>query len=173
MRTGLPPIKTARGFARDEADERRLRAKGVKVIYRADNGETLDRVNMRKGEFLNVVDGLKGLAAHRAVMTKEVARIHKMGATVRDAETELESRTDGAEMMRLAVAPKIDPKKAAEFQAMSAKKRVDDGRSGEKRAKVMWHDQRFNLTEFEEATGWPRSTAYLQFGPRFKRKIKG
>lgn len=173
MQNGKPPNKKARGFARDERDEKRLRDAGVKTVYRANKGETLDKVNMRQGEFLNVVDGLKALAGHRAIIAKEVARLHKMGATVIDAETGLESRTDGVEMLRRAMAPKGIPKEQAqEFQRQSVKTRLADGRMEPKRAERMWHDRRYNLAEFEEFTGWPRATCYVKWGRRFPKTAK-
>jgi hypothetical protein len=173
MTTKALPIRIARGFARDEKDERRLRANGVRTIFRADKGEPLARITMRQGEYLGVVDGLKALADHRAIIAKEVKRLHDMGATVIDVETGLQSRTDGVEMLRLALAPKgISRERAAEFQAQSVKSRLDDGRMDERRAKALWHDDRYKITEFEEVTGWPRSTAYVKWGTRFKLKFK-
>lgn len=167
------PIKIARGFARDEKDERRLRAVGVRTIFRADKGEGLERVKMRDGEYLGVVDGLKALADHRAIIAKEVKKIHDAGATVIDAETGLQSRVDGVEMMRLALAPKgISKEKSAEFQAQSVKSRLDDGRMDERRAKALWHDDRYKLEQFEELTGWPRATAYSKWNARFKLKTR-
>lgn len=173
MATKQTPIKIARGFARDEKDERRLRAAGVRTIFRADKNEGLSRIKMRDGEYLGVVDGLKALADHRAIIAKEVKKIHDAGATVIDAETGLQSRIDGVEMMRLALAPKgISKERSAEFQAQSVKSRLDDGRMDERRAKALWHDDRHKLEEFEEITGWPRSTANAKWGPRFKLKTK-
>jgi hypothetical protein len=169
----LAPV-IGRGYARDESDEKRLRKCGVRVVYRADQGETLDRVNMRPGEFLGVVDGYKALADHRVQMVKAYQRIHKMGATVIDAETLLQSREDGGEMMRRALAPKnaLTPERAAELAMLAAKERIKDGRWPSERALRVYRDDRYDNDEFAEMTGWSYSTFYSKFGPRFKRKMR-
>src|ERR1700730_13587256 len=88
-----------RGYARDKKDEARLRAAGVKTIYRADKGETPGKFKMRKGETLGVVDGLLAFGNAKSDMVAGVKLVHSWGASVRDAETGLCSRSDGAEMM--------------------------------------------------------------------------
>lgn len=60
----------------------------------------------------------------------------------------------------------------AKIQKSSVKSRLDDGRMDERRAKAMWHDDRFKIPDFEEATGWPRATAYVKWGARFKLKTR-
>jgi len=160
--------KIARGYARDESDSKRLKAAGVNTIYRADKGETLDRFKMRAGEFLGVVDGLRVFGGKRDI-GQAIKLIHSWGCVVIDAETGLQSRHDGVEMMRQALAPKLRPGVAEEMQALSVKSRIDDGRLTERKAKMIWHNLGYTVAEAMELTGWPQSTMYFKFGPRRKR----
>jgi len=169
MKKVLGANKVARGYARDESDSKRLKAAGVKTIYRADRGETLDRFRMRNGEFLGVVDGLRAFGGRREI-GKAVKLIHSWGCTVIDAETGLQSRQDGVEMMRQAIAPKLKPGRAEELQILSAKSRTDDGRLSKRKAEMIWRNRGYTVEETVELSGWPQATAYHVFGPRFKKR---
>jgi len=168
MKKPVGATKITRGYARNESDSKRLKAAGVKTIYRADKGETLDRFKMRAGEFLGVVDGLRAFGGKRDI-GQAVKLVHSWGAIVIDAETGLQSRHDGVEMMRQALAPQLKPGRAEEMQALSVKSRLNDGRVSERKAKMIWRNLSFTITEAVELTGWPQSTLYFEFGPRRKR----
>ena len=164
-----PATKITRGYARDQKDFDRLKAAGVKTIYRADKGETLDKFRLRAGETLGVVDGLRAFGKHSAKMRDAVKTVHGWGASIVDVDSGLNSRSDGVEMHAKATIPAslMTPERAREMQEASAKKRTD-GRWSPADAKRAWHSGAIkDGDEFKALTGWPPSTAYNKFGPRF------
>lgn len=172
--------RIAKAYAKDEAAADKLVALGVPrgKIYRADKGETLNRVRMRKGEFLGVVGGLLGLVD--GVSQKEIDtaidHIHSKGATVLDVETGLDSRTHGVKMMRLAFAPKgPDPETARAMQVKSVEARRGKALSDADilKAEKIWDDPRYRTFKHAlEAMGWRQSTAYHYFKKRFSRATR-
>jgi hypothetical protein len=163
----IKAIGIARGYARHERDEKRLRAAGVKTIYRSDKGETLGKFKMRDGEYLGVVDGLKAFGEGRRDMVAAVKLVHSWGATVIDAETKLCSRRDGAEMLHLALTPRnLSPEHASLMQAKSARARIK-GRMPQREALIIWRNPKLSVAEaIDLMTGWTQSTAYNQLGVR-------
>src|SRR5882724_9117930 len=129
-----------RGYARNEKDEKRLRAAGVtKPIYRADKGEVPGKFKMRKGETLGIVDGLRAFGDGKGEMVSAVKLVHSWGASISDAETGLCSRRDGAEMMAKALGPKRPSKDYKEMQAKAARARTK-GRMPKRDAQAIWYD---------------------------------
>lgn len=160
-------ITITRGYAATKADKERLAAAGIKTIYRAYDGETLDRFKMRKGEYLGVVDGLRAFGEGRREMAAAVKLVHSWGATVIDAETGLCSRRDGVEMLHRALSPKGPSAEfAAQMQALAVRERVK-GRMPKREALILWRNPRLSTKEaIELMTKWSQSAAYNQLGKR-------
>ena len=172
-----PANRIARAYAQDEKAEAKLMALGIPMskIYRASKGQTLDKVKLRKGEFLGVVGGLRGLVAgdSKKEIVAAIDRVHEQGATVLDLETGLNSRVDGVKMHYLAFAPKgPEPDIAREMQAKSTAARQGKRMAVEK-AEIIWDDPRYRTLEHAlEAMGWKQATAYHWFGKRFSRATR-
>jgi hypothetical protein len=172
-----PVNRIARAYAQDEKAEQRMIALGIpkRKIYRADKGQTLGRFSMRKGEFLGVVGGVRGLITgdSKKAIDDAVDKVHGWGATVLDIETGFDSRTHGVKMFRLAFAPKgPEPEVAHAMQEAAAKARRN-GQMPIEKAETIWDDPRYHsLIHALEAMGWKQATAYTYFGPRFSRATR-
>lgn len=167
MKKDEKAIVIARGYAATKTDKERLAAAGIKTIYRAYDGETLDRFKMRRGEYLGVVNGLRAFGEGRRDMAAAVKIVHSWGATVIDAETGLCSRRDGVEMLHRALSPKGPSAEfAAQMQEASVKARVK-GRMGRREALILWRNPKLSTAEaIELMTKWTQATAYKQLGKR-------
>lgn len=168
MKKGVPATGTiVRGYAATKADKERLAAAGVRVIYRAYDGETLDRFKMRKGELLAVVGGLRAFGEARRDMVDAVKRVHATGAAILDLDTNLRSDRDGVEMLHRALSPKGPSAEfAAEMQAKSVRVRVK-GRMDKRSALTIWRNPKFSTAEaIELMSKWTQATAYKQLGRR-------
>ena len=156
----------ARGYAANVADEKRLRAWGVKTIYRGDKGEILDRFRMRKGELLGAVNGLRAFGEARRGIVDAVKMVHGWGAAVIDAETGLRSDKDGVEMLSQALAPRRPSDDYRKAQAAGVANRVK-GRMPKREALMIWRNPKFSVREaIELMTKWSQATAYKQLGKR-------
>lgn len=166
-KNGSTAIVIARGFARNDSDETRLKQAGIRVIYRADRGEGLGRFKLRPGEFLGVVDGLRALGDGRRQMRDAIKLVHSWQAAVIDAETKLRSDRDGVEMLHKALSPKGPSAEfAAEMQARSVRERVK-GRMPKREALILWRNPKLSTAEaIELMTKWSQSAAYNQLGRR-------
>ena len=159
-------VTISRGYARNAKDEARLRAKGVKIIYRADKGETLGQFKMRQGEYLGVVDGLKVFGDGKREMVAGVRKVHELGATIIDVETDKCSRRDGAEMLVDAIAPLRPSDEYKSMQAASVRERVK-GRMDKRTALTIWRNPKLSVGEaIELMTKWTQATAYKRLGKR-------
>lgn len=167
--------KVARGYARHAKDEKRLIAAGVKpsAIYLEGRGaERLERIKMRPGEALGVVDGLRPLGDNRRDIAAAVRLIHSWGAQVVDVETGKRSADDGVDMLDEALArihgERVMPsaKIAKEMQAKSVKARTK-GRMGQREALVIWRKPELTVGEaLMQMRGWSAGTAYRELGKR-------
>jgi hypothetical protein len=150
----------ARGFARHAKDEKRLRAAGVKTIYRADKGELPGKFKMRKGELLGVVDGLLAFGERRSDWTEAEELVHSWGAAIFDIDSKLRSDLNGAKMFSRALTP---PRPSDEYRAMQEaglKVRIK-GRMPEREAIIIWRNPRLSTAEAVALMkGWSQSTAY-------------
>jgi hypothetical protein len=160
----------SRGYARNEREEHLLRESGIKTIYRADRGETLDKFKMRKGELLGVAS-LRSFGETRRDMVAAIGQVHVWGAAIIDMHPEnpLRSDRDGAAMLDRALAKFIPtPEQARAMQEASMVARL----KGKKRmpmreAAAIWHSARFSTVEaIEFMYGWAQATAYKQLGKR-------
>lgn len=155
-----------RGFASGPADEKKLRALGVKTIYRSDKGEGLGKFKMRKGERLGVVNGLRAFGEARWDMVAAVKSVHAWGATIIDAESGLRSDRDGVEMLHRALAPRRPSDTYRAAQAAGVANRVK-GRMPARQALIIWRDPRFSTEEaIDLMHKWSQATAYKQLGKR-------
>lgn len=170
MKPSPPAIKIVRGYARDEKDHDRLRAAGVRTVYRADKGETFERFKLRSGEGLGVVDGLLTLGENRQAITKAIAVIHGWGAVLIDAETGKNSRDHAFEMMSDALDP---AKPSAEYMRILQKKSAEKRRRNrtprmsEREALPVWRNPKLTVKEALAIIAWPQATAYHILGKRF------
>jgi hypothetical protein len=110
----------SRGYARHEKDELRLRAVGIKTIYRGDRGETIDKFKMRRGELLGVINGLRAFGETRRDMVEAVKHIHAASAAIIDVESGNRSDRNGVELLNWALAKFIPtPEQARAMQEAS------------------------------------------------------
>ena len=166
----MAPVKKKiiRGFARTEKDEARLLACGVpeKAIYRAYRDQPFETVQLKSGE-LHVVDGFRSIGSGRSAIVAARKRVHDMGATIVDAETKLNSREHGVEMLDEALKPK---KPSAEHMRLMQEKAAQlkrQERIAESAAQKFWRNSKLSVQEaLELMTGWTQSAAYKVFGPR-------
>lgn len=163
-----PPQATgiARYLARNGPDEKRLLATGAKIgsICRADKGEAPGKFGMRKGEYLGVVDGLRAFGETKAEMVAAVKLVHSWDATIKDAETGLCSRRDGAEMMAAALGPKRPSKAYKAMQERSVRSRIK-GRMPMREAQAIWNRADLSIDEkLALMRGWSKFTTYKAFG---------
>jgi hypothetical protein len=166
--------KAARGYARNGRDELILIDSGLKAdrIYLEGRGfETLARINMRPGELLATVGGLRALGDSQRDIIEAARRFHDAGAAVLDIETGWRSDQRGAEMldralMRLRGERVMPEGKAAAMQAKSVKARIGD-RMPRRQAAMIWKDPRLTIGEaIAQMPGWSARTAYALLGPR-------
>ena len=158
-----------RGYARGPSDEERLRAKGVKNIYRADKGQTIDKFRMRAGELLGVVEGFRAFGEAKGAMIAAERRVHAVGAAIFDVETELRSDRNGAEMMAVSLGVLRPSDEYREMQAKSVEaRRKRSGRMPEAKARVIWFNPKLKRLEAAAlmGKGWSPASAYRAFGPR-------
>jgi hypothetical protein len=159
-------VTISRGYARGAKDEARLRAAGVKTIYRSDKGEAPGKFKMRKGEYLGVVDGLRAFGEAKGTIIAAVELVHSWGATIIDAETKLCSRRDGAKMMGQALGPNRPSAEFKSMQAASVRERVK-GRMPKREALIIWRNPKLSVSEaIELMTKWKQATAYNVLGKR-------
>lgn len=174
--SGGKAIALIRGFARNSADEKRLRTAGVAKIYRGDNEfEAFGRWKMRRGEGLAVVDGFRAFGATRKAMMAGVRKVHAWGAVVVDAETGERSDRNGAEMLDRGLSKHASetraptPGQAREMQRRSVKARAAGApdRVPAREAAYAWrHSPTSSNEQIAEQTGWAWRTLYNKYGPR-------
>ena len=165
----------ARGYARNQEDEQRLIATGIKAssIYREDRGsEQWGKWNLRSGELLGVVDGLRALGDNRRDIMAAVREIHGWGAVLIDVENGMRSDRKGAEMLDEAMArirgekTMKSKKQARDMQAKSVRSRTK-GRMPMREALVVWRNPILTVVEaIDEMPGWSMRTAYDKLGNR-------
>lgn len=158
--------KATRGFAASATDEKRLRALGVRTIYRGDKGEVVGKFKMRRGELLGVVNGLRAFGEARRDMAAATKAVHAWGAAIIDAETGLRSDRDGVEMLSQSLAPRRPSDAYRAAQAASVASRVK-GRMPDRQALVIWRNPKLSVVEaIELMHRWSQATAYKRLGRR-------
>lgn len=159
--------KPIRWYARDRKDLARLLAAGAVKgrIYEAEKGETADKISMRAGEYLGIVDGYLAFGKTRRQIGPAVDRLHSQGAFILDVETGRDSRTQGAAMFNDALDP---PKPSAEYLAAKRKEKADARRNKNgvmpvREAFVIWRNPKMSVEEkLDLMHGWTKSLAYKE-----------
>lgn len=155
----------ARGYARNEREEQKLREARIAIIYRGDRGEVLGRFKMRPGELLGVVN-LRAFGSARRDMVEAIRQVHKWGAAVVDLNG-LRSDRDGAEMLDRALVKFVpSAEHARELQRRSVLARTE-GRMHKRDAQSIWRNPRLTTLEaIDLMRGWSERSAYNVLGPR-------
>jgi hypothetical protein len=163
MKNGKPPEKPVRWYAPTKKVLARLLALGVPkgAIYDAEKGETWDKITMRHGESLGVLDGLRGFGGKRSIKGA-LARFHDQGATVVDIETGQDSRTHGVAMYAEATSTRRKMPESEKLARAEAR-RKKDGKMLKRDAYEVWRGIG-TVEQKEEATGWSRAALYAEFG---------
>lgn len=158
----------ARGYARNEREEQRLKEAGITTIYRGDRGEVLGRFRMRPGELLGVVN-LRAFGTSRRAMVEAIKQVHAWGAVIVDvgADHLLRSDRDGAEMLDRALVKFVpSAEHAKEMQRRSVLARTD-GRMSMRDAQSIWRNPRLTTLEaIDLMRGWSERSAYAKLGQR-------
>jgi len=162
----------ARGYATSAADEKALKAAGIKTVYRGDKGETPGKFKMRKGELLGVPRGLLTFGPARADWTAAEEIVHSWGAAILDLATGLRSDRNGAKMFGYALNPPRPTETYQAMQAASVEARVG-GRMSRRRAEKIWFNDKLKIKEKVELTGIPQATLYNMFGATRVPKANG
>lgn len=162
------------GYARNERDESIMIDYGIdsaRIWLEGRGSESLARINMRSGEILATVSGLRSLGDSRQAIMAALARIHGAGASVLDLSTGRRSDHAGAEMLDHALARirgerVMPPGKAVAMQLKSAVARVGN-RMPERHALAIWRDPCLTTGEaIARMPGWSARTAYVRLGKR-------
>lgn len=160
--------KPARGYAPNKKAVDRLMAAGLLrgQIYEAEKGETWDKISMRSGESLGVVDGLRAFGLGKRTITKAVDRFHGQGATILDVETGKNSRTNGHVMFDVATGPRrlTDQDKEIMAEERASKFRKKHGMASKAEAHKIWHTIGPSVDAKVAATGWSKGALYKAFG---------
>lgn len=164
----IEAMKIQRGYARGPSDEKRLQDAGVKNIYRADKGQTVDKFRMRPGELLGVVDGFRAFGTAKSAMVAAEDRVHAAGAAIIDVETGLRSDRNGGKMMSQA----FDTRTSEEFREMQAKATAErhkrNGRMPKEKARAIWFNDKYSVEQAAAicGVGWSSATLYRHFRKR-------
>src|ERR1035437_1458769 len=165
-------MNITRGYARNERDEKRLIAAGVKKIYREDRGvEQWGNWKFRKGETLGVVNGLLAFGTNRRAMMKALDMAAAWGAGVVDVETGYRSDNGSAKLLDLGLAKRhgemaMKPGQAEAMNEASIAARTK-GRMPQRSALVHWRNPELTAKQaLRRMKGWSRGTAYKVLGGR-------
>lgn len=146
-------------------DKARLRLEGMGIartkIYEAKGGETWDKIKMRRGECLGVLDGLRGFGG-AVKIRNAVAHFHDQGVTLVDIETGHDSMTHGISMRDASLEPvrlsveQIEARRRAD----AIRRQVENGGMGEREALKYWRDPSLTTEEAIRKIGWTKSMAF-------------
>ncbi len=127
--------------------------------------EHWNRIAMRQGEVLGVVDGFRAFGLYRQIKAA-VKRFHDQGATIFDCITKQDSRAHSVEMFDDATGSR---KVSAEYAKMLADEKTDarrkkDGKMLKHHAQQIWLNPKLKTDEKAKHTGWSRAALYAAFG---------
>lgn len=158
----------ARWYASTKKAAARLEGLGVPKmkIYEAEKGETWDKITMRQGECLGVLDGLRAFGMGKREIHKAVDRFHSQGATILDIETGHDSRAHGPTMFDVATGPRrlLEADRHLMSEARADAYRKKHGMASKAAAHKIWHMVGPSIQAKVEATGWSRAALYNEFG---------
>lgn len=166
MAMSSPAIKIAKAYAATKADEKALRAYGVKAgdIFCGYAGETIAEIKMRSGELLGVPRGLLTFGPNRSDWLKAEKAVSDRGAAIYDFASGLRSDKHGARMFNDAQYPPRAKEDYQSAQEKSVLSRVGDRTDKKKRAAIIWADPDLSIKKKEAMSGIPQSTLYYWFG---------
>ncbi len=162
--------KIARWYAPDEKTMKRLVALGAprtKIFDGWTKTEHWERVTMRQGEYLGVVDGLRAFGATKPPVKEAVARFHKQGATILDIESGKDSRNHALDMLDEITTP---AKPSAAYLAQLQAERREAWRlkhrvMPKEKAYIIWRDQSLTIPQkLRFMHGWTKDVAFREFG---------
>ena len=165
-KTAQPP---ARWYAPDEKTQKRMIVLGVpkgKIYMGWTKAECWERVTMRNGEVLGVVDGLRAFGKTKRPVKLAVTHFHDQGATVLDIETGKDSRAHGIAMLDEIEKP---PKPSAEYLAKLQEERREAWRQKhgvmpKAKAYIIWRHPVMSVAEkLDLMHGWTKDVAYREF----------
>lgn len=156
-----------RWYADSQKTMDRMLALGVPKgkIFQGWKGQTVEKFRMREGEYLGVLDGLRGFGGKREIRAA-VKRVHSFKAAILDIETGEDSCTHGVEMFDKATKPRrrsLDEYRA-EREKLDDKRRKRRGMKTKAEAYIDWHNPNLTVEEKVERTGWSRAALYDAFG---------
>ena len=168
----MKPQKTAqkpvRGFAQNEAACKALEAYGIarRDIYEKKLGEHWDKIRLKRGERLAIVDGYRAFGGKTEILKAE-AFFHKQEATIVDIETGHDSRTHSAAMLEAATGPRrLSPeyrRKMADERA--AKRRESAAGMSNHEIEIEWKKPGImSASERAAYLGIPRASLYAAYG---------
>ncbi len=156
-----------RSYAHDEKAMKRLVALGVpkgKIYLGYTKAEHWEKITMRNGEGLGVIDGLRAFGTHRTIK-KAVAQFHGQGAVIIDHLTGQNSLTDGVAMFDDATGPR---KPSAEYDKISKSEAADARRKKNGQmlyhdAHTIWFNPKLKIAEKIKLTKWSKGALYAEF----------
>lgn len=161
--------KPVRYYAPTDRVRLRLEDKGIprNKIYEAKDGEDWDKIRMKSGEWLGVLDGLRGFGG-AVKIRKAVKHFHDQGVTIVDIETGLDSMTHGISMEHTALEPVRLSSEEIEARRRSdaIMRQIIMGGMGERDALVHWRDAKLTTEEALNKIRWTKSMAFKILGAR-------
>ena len=161
--------KPVRYYAPNDNARRRLESAGIPraKIYEAKEGETWDKIRLKRGEALGVMDGLRWFGGAVAIR-KALEWFHGQDGTVVDIETGCDSRTHGVTMRDAAMQPiRLTPEQIkARQRADAIRRQIENGGMPERVALVHWRNADLSTDEALNKIGWTKSMAFKLLGAR-------
>jgi hypothetical protein len=170
MSTKKTATKPVRWYAPDEKTLKRLMALGAPkqhIFHGWSKTEHWERVKMRAGESLGVVDGLRAFGKTKRPVKQAVAHFHAQGATIVDIESGEDSRTHGIAMLD-------DIERAAKPSAAYLAQLEEERREAwrqkhrvmpKEKAYTIWRHPTMKVYEkLDLMHGWTKDVAYREFG---------
>lgn len=163
-----PPI--ARWYAPDEKAMKRLIAAGApkeKIYFGWTKTQHWEKVTMRDGEGLGVVDGFRAFGTTKRPVKQAVQRFHDQGATIIDVETGMDSCRHGVQMYEAITKP---PRPSPEYlrQLQEEKReawRIKNGVMPKEKAYIIWRNAAMSVPDkLDLMHGWTKDLAYREFG---------
>lgn len=163
-KTAAKPLpKPVRWYAPDQKIFDHLVGLGTPkgAIYQGWKGQTPEKINMRHGEVLGVVDGFRAFGGKRAI-NAAVKHIHSKGATILDLDTGRNSRDHALELRDDAVGVRRKLPESVKLAQADARRKAS-GQMLKADAWEVWKGPG-SVAQKAEATGWPQSALYAAFG---------
>jgi len=164
------PPKPARCYAPDKKTFERIAATGYNrnhIFKGWTVAEHWDKVTMRGGEALGVVDGYRAFGTGVRVITKAVDRIHAQNAVIVDIETGQDSCRHGHILISEATGPR---RMSAEYRRKMADEKAEkrlEAKAGMSKHEIEIEWKKPGIMSADERAKYlriPRATLYAKFG---------